>query len=106
MRPFAKNLRKVRAYYELSQAQVAELIGIARATYQSYEEDRAQPSLELYSKMIKFYNVKDPIGFITNDSFNISDKTISRPEPSLFEKRFKKLKGKDKDAVMILLEIG
>ena len=56
--------------------------------------------------MIKFYNVKDPIGFITNDSFNISDKTISRPEPSLFEKRFKKLKGKDKDAVMILLEIG
>lgn len=50
-------LRHYRNLLEMSQQQVSDVIGINRSTYQSYEEGRAEPSLELIFSLMQLYGV-------------------------------------------------
>lgn len=52
-----KNLKSSRTGKHLSQAEVAERLGIPRATYQSYENGRNEPNIETLIKLADFFNV-------------------------------------------------
>lgn len=50
-----ERLKEVRAKKRLTQASVADTIGISRTSYQSYEEGRAQPSIETLIALSSLY---------------------------------------------------
>jgi transcriptional regulator with XRE-family HTH domain len=103
MRPLAKNLRKLRVHYDITQEKAAELLNIGHSKYQSYEEDRAQPDITLFARIVKTFNITDPMAFATRATFKLNAATVHKVAPSIFEKHFNKLKGKSRAAVMVLL---
>ena len=54
---FITKIRQLRKQANVSQQDVAEAIGIARATYASLEADRRPPNLEELQKLSKYYEV-------------------------------------------------
>ena len=53
-----KNLIKVeRARHELTQAELAEKLGVSRQTIHSIEKNKFNPSVTLAIKMAQFFNV-------------------------------------------------
>lgn len=55
---FAKNLKKIRLFHNLTQNQAARLIGISRASIGSYEEGRAEPPYEILKRICKAYGIE------------------------------------------------
>lgn len=54
---FTTKLRQLREQASLSQQDVADVIGIARATYASLEADRRPPNLDEINNLAKFYEI-------------------------------------------------
>lgn len=54
---FTRTIRQLREQAGVSQADVAEAIGIARATYASLEADRRPPNLDEINKLAEYYQV-------------------------------------------------
>lgn len=54
---FTTTIRQLREQAGVSQADVAEAIGIARATYASLEADRRPPNLEEINKLAEYYQI-------------------------------------------------
>jgi len=53
-----KNLIKVeRARHDLTQAQLAELLGVSRQTIHAIEKNKFNPSVTLAIKMARYFNV-------------------------------------------------
>jgi len=53
-----KNLVKVeRARYDLTQAKLAEKLGVSRQTIHAIEKNKFNPSVTLAIKMARFFNV-------------------------------------------------
>ncbi|MES2004324.1 MAG: helix-turn-helix transcriptional regulator [Bacteroidota bacterium] len=102
MRPFAKNLKSIRAYKEWSQEKASRMIGITRASLGSYEEDRCQANLENFVKICTAYDIEDPLQFIMG-KYNPASGKISRQKLSLMETAYGKLDQRGKRAVAILL---
>lgn len=69
---FAKNLKKVRKHYNLSQTDFANRIKIGRPRYSSWEEARAEPDLKTLIQLCKTYNIKDIIGLVENPQFDFN----------------------------------
>lgn len=55
---FAKNLRKIRLFHDLTQNDAARLIGISRANLRSYEEGRAEPPYNILRRICKAYGIE------------------------------------------------
>ena len=106
MRALAQNLRKIRAEYNLSQGRAAEIIGINRSNYGAYEDDRAQPSLEVFALIVKTFNIIDPIAFATKPGYQNKEVKQKPNRLSIFEKQFQKLEGKTKEAVLVLMGLN
>lgn len=51
----AERLKDLRKQKRLTQAQTADAIGITRSAYGSYEEGRAEPSIPILLRFVKFY---------------------------------------------------
>lgn len=66
-----KNLIKVeRARHNITQAELAEKIGISRQTVQAIETNKFNPSVTLALKMAKFFNVSVEYLFILTENEN------------------------------------
>jgi transcriptional regulator with XRE-family HTH domain len=52
-----QNLKYLRNIHSLSQAELAEKLGIPRTTLSAYERAFVEPNIELMKKMCKFFNV-------------------------------------------------
>ena len=59
---------------KLTQEKMAELIGIARTTYSSYESGRVTPSLEIAIKIKQILNYKNDDLFFLKENDAESDK--------------------------------
>lgn len=55
--PFAKRLIELRKLKGLSQEKLSEKLGLAKATYGTYENSIYLPSADTIAKMADFYNV-------------------------------------------------
>lgn len=62
----ARRLRYLRTVSDVTQAQLADILGIRRETYANYEMGRACPNQVLIKQLAEFFNV-DP-ALLTNDS--------------------------------------
>lgn len=54
---FGKNIKKIRSIKKLSQVAFAEMFGLKRSSIGSYEEERAEPKLEIIIKIAKYFNI-------------------------------------------------
>jgi transcriptional regulator with XRE-family HTH domain len=57
MKKLSKNLFTLRKLQGWSRREIAEQLGIPTSTYQSYEDDRADPNIELLIKLSDLHNV-------------------------------------------------
>ena len=55
----SKNIQSLRKQKELTQTDLAELLGTSRAVIGSYEESRAEPSIGRFLEMCKLFK-KEP----------------------------------------------
>lgn len=70
---FTRTIRQLREQAGVSQADVAEAIGIARATYASLEADRRPPNLDEINKLAEYYQVPP------NDLISGQADTVNEP---------------------------
>ena len=69
----------------LSQADVAEKLNIPRANYQSYENGRNEPNIEMLIKLADFFNVS--VDSLIGHDANIVDlRAISKNQRFVIEK--------------------
>jgi len=54
---FGKNIKKIRSIKKLSQQAFAEMFGLKRSNIGSYEEERAEPKLEIIIKIAEHFNI-------------------------------------------------
>ncbi len=54
---FGQNIRFLRNRQQMSQAAFAQLFGLTRATLGAYEEERAEPRVELFVKIAKHFGI-------------------------------------------------
>ena len=54
---FGKNIKKIRSIKKISQMVFAEMFGLKRSSVGSYEEERAEPKLEVIIKIAKHFNI-------------------------------------------------
>ncbi|MCL2587555.1 MAG: helix-turn-helix domain-containing protein [Firmicutes bacterium] len=57
MNKFKVRLREIREEGGLFQAQVADALGIARATYSNWEQGRREPGIDGIVALVNFFNV-------------------------------------------------
>ncbi len=54
---FGDNLLKLRKQKKLTQSEIAEILGVARTTYSSYEQNRRMPDAEIQIKIADYFDV-------------------------------------------------
>ncbi|MFI3206987.1 MAG: helix-turn-helix transcriptional regulator [Clostridia bacterium] len=54
---FAKRLRKIRLYRNLTQQKVADYLNITRSAYSYYELGKTEPNLQSLLKISRFFGV-------------------------------------------------
>ena len=54
---YQERLRAVREYNDLTQTQIATMLGIAQTTYSQYQLDKLPMPIEYIIALCKFYNV-------------------------------------------------
>lgn len=54
---FGDNLLKLRKQKKLTQNEIAEILGVARTTYSSYEQNRRMPDAEIQIKIADYFDV-------------------------------------------------
>ena len=57
MQNIASNLKKLRKSYDVSQAEVANALGIKPASYRNWENARAMPSISMLCELAKMFKV-------------------------------------------------
>lgn len=50
---FKENLKRIRTERNLTQEQLANLIGVSKFSIQNYEQGKREPSLELLESLVK-----------------------------------------------------
>jgi len=71
---FADKLKTERLHRRLTQQQVADGIGISRASYVGYEKGKSIPSTDILQKLSHYYNVT--IDYLINNSLYGTDEQI------------------------------
>lgn len=54
---FSYNLTALRKKKKLTQAEMADILGVARTTYSSYEQGRRTPDAEIQNKIADYFSV-------------------------------------------------
>mgnify|MGYP003606731628 CR=1 FL=1 len=54
---FSHNLTELRKNKKITQAEMADILGVARTTYSSYEQGRRTPDAEIQKKIADFFKV-------------------------------------------------
>lgn len=72
------NLRQVRKTNEMTQAQVAELVGVERSTYTSWESGRSLPKPAQFIMLSKIFNVS--FEFLTSPAMSKPLKVNSKAD--------------------------
>lgn len=87
---FTKRIRELREQANLSQQDVADAIGIARATYASLETDRRPPNLDEINNLARYYEIS-PAELITDNANVVNEPEVNyqrvAPEASDIEPR-------------------
>ena len=52
-----EKLKQLRVEKNLTQEQVAKVIGVTKSCYSNYEQGLREPSLEIFIKLCKFFDV-------------------------------------------------
>jgi transcriptional regulator with XRE-family HTH domain len=74
LRPtFAKNLIKAREAMKWNQFKAADMLGITRVAYASYEEGRANPDISLLPLIAYTFKITNLISFLDNENFSHRD---------------------------------
>ena len=69
---FITNIKQLREQARVSQQDVADAIGVARATYASLESDRRPPNLDEINALAKYYQVP-PAELISNEASMVNE---------------------------------
>lgn len=69
---FTKRIKQLREQSGASQQEVADAIGIARATYASLEADRRPPNLDEINSLAKYYQIS-PFELISGDAIIVKE---------------------------------
>lgn len=77
---FSKNMRYLRGKLNLSQQKVADDLLITRGRYGKYEDDAAEPPLEILIKISKYYNISIDLLLTINVSKFSIDEMIELPD--------------------------
>lgn len=106
--PFAKNLVKARKANRWSQTKAADMLGINRSTYASYEEGRAQPILALLPTLISVLGITNMQSFLENQEFNYHEQgeEYSIEYQSPMEKKYALAPEANRKIVDLALGIG
>lgn len=106
--PFANNLRQAREAKGWIQHKAADLLGIPRTTYGSYEEGRALPSIKVLRTILHIYGITNILSFLENPDFNYQDQdkqfTIEYQSP--LEKIYANASERNRKIVDAALGIG
>lgn len=54
---FHERLKQARECAEMTQAQVASLLGIAKSTYSGYETGKSEPSMNIIANLMRLFNI-------------------------------------------------
>lgn len=81
---FTTKMRQLREHAKLSQQDVADAIGIARATYASLEAGRRPPNLDEINNLAKYYEIS-PVELITNEANIVSEPDVNYKRPAKLE---------------------
>lgn len=83
-----KKLLEWREFYGYKQKQVAEAMGVVRATYANYECGRRSPDIDGLVKLAKFYRISlnELVGCNTSDSNDLVLKPRDRQMIEFFHK--------------------
>lgn len=68
--PFAKNLIKAREALKWNQHKAADMLGVTRQAYASYEEGRAIPTIAMLPIIAYTLKITNVISFLENENFN------------------------------------
>ena len=71
----AQRLRHIRIYWDYSQLQISDYLGVERSTYSYYEASKTLPSIFMLIKLSYFYNI-DLGYFIDNNNNRFKKKLI------------------------------
>lgn len=80
---FANTLRNLRKGHNLTQSEVADIIGVDRSTYAYYERGATKPDFECILKLCKMYNIEvNDITkmFLNDDNTKVTFRTIDLDE--------------------------
>ena len=77
---FSENMRYLRGKLNLSQQKVADDLLITRGRYGKYEDDAAEPPLEILIKISKYYNISIDLLLTINVSKFSIDEMIELPD--------------------------
>ncbi|MBF2440383.1 helix-turn-helix transcriptional regulator [Listeria seeligeri] len=81
---FGDNLLKLRKQKKLTQNEIAEILGVARTTYSSYEQNRRMPDAEIQIKIADYFDVS--LDFLHGrEEFDNSDLFAAHIEGDLTE---------------------
>jgi transcriptional regulator with XRE-family HTH domain len=106
---FANNLVKIRNFYDLSQQQAAERIGIHRHNLAAYEEGRAEPCYAVLFKICRAYKIERVESLLWNEEFldikrtDVLSEFLEKPFESRLLRAYEKAKKKDKEVVELVL---
>jgi len=53
----SENIKKLRKSFHLSQVELARELGVSKQCVSNWENDNIQPSIDMLTKMAKFFNV-------------------------------------------------
>ena len=57
MSAIGKNIKKLRKFHKLNQTEFADIFGLSRANIGSYEEERAEPKIDVIIKIARHYRI-------------------------------------------------
>lgn len=88
-------LREIRKNKKLTQVEVGKILGMTQSTYQTYENDRAVPSIDNLIKLADYYHVsldylvgrvwRDEIGYLTPEQRECVEDIKRLTEINLFK---------------------
>jgi transcriptional regulator with XRE-family HTH domain len=105
---FARNLRKARHVKKWSQDKAADLLGINRSSYSSYEEGRAFPRPQVLPTIAHVLEITNILSFLENPDFDPrhQNKEYTTQYDSPLEKMYACAGEKEKRIVDLALGIG
>ena len=102
-----KNLKLLRTKYNISQQQLAELVGVSQQSINKYENHKIEPDIQTLIKIAEYFNTSVDYLIGHTDIDHIIEKVFSydlnKDEAALID-NYRKLSPKQKYAVSLIIE--